>query len=228
MSVITENVLAIGERIDAAARKTGRTAQDITLVAVTKGIAGASVLEAQHAGLKVFAENRVQEAETKVPAVQAEWHMVGHLQSNKIKPAIELFSLIQSVDSVRLAEKIQTEARTLQKTVSILLEVNISGEEQKFGFSPEAVYAALETMKSFSHVRVLGLMGIAPNTKDLETRRASFKKLKGLFGACRSVKSENFDFKLLSMGMSEDFEIAIEEGSNMLRLGRVIFGERKK
>jgi len=220
---IAENIRAVEVRIDTAAKKAGRSLKDITLVAVTKNAAPQAVLEAQQAGIRVFAENRIQEAEVKIPQVAAEWHMIGHLQTNKVKTALSLFSLIQSVDSVRLAEKIQEAALAENKTVSVLLEINISGEEQKYGFKPEEIYGAADALKTFSHLRVLGLMGIAPNSADLEARRTSFKKLKNIFGVCKSMKAENFEMKYLSMGMSDDFDIALEEGSNMLRIGRALF-----
>ncbi len=224
---ITENVREVRACVEAAAAKTGRTLKDITLVAVTKGAALEAVLEAKEAGITVFAENRIQEAAAKVSAVAAEWHMVGHLQTNKIKDALGFFSLIQSVDSVRLAKQIQEAALALNKTVSILLEINISGEEQKYGFAAEEIYTAADAVIAFPNLRVLGLMGIAPNSPDIEARRAAFKKLKSIFNVCKTLKAPNFEMKYLSMGMSGDFEAAIEEGSNMVRLGSVIFGEKK-
>ena len=224
---VAENVLRVHSCVDQAAKKTGRSLKDITIVAVTKGVPLEAVLEAKAAQVSVFAENRIQEAQMKVPQAAAEWHLVGHLQSNKIAPALELFSLIQSVDSVRLAKMIQEAAVAAQKTVSVLLEINISGEEQKYGFAPEEIYNAADAITAFSNIRVLGLMGIAPNTQEVEARRAAFKKLKSIFSVCKTLKAPNFEMKHLSMGMSSDFEIAIEEGSNMVRLGQAIFGERK-
>ena len=224
---IAENVRSLQARIEGAAKRSGRSLKDITLVAVTKGAALPAVIEAGEAGVCVFAENRIQEAQDKVAQVPAEWHLVGHLQTNKINAALGLFSLIQSVDSARLAEKINVAALALGKPASVLLEINISGEESKYGFAPEEIYGAAAAIKPLSHVRVLGLMGIAPNTEDPEARRASFKKLRNIFSVCKSMKGENFEMKHLSMGMSDDFEIAIEEGSTMVRVGRAIFGERK-
>lgn len=224
---VAENVRAVQARIEAAAVKSGRTSKDVTLVAVTKGMGVDAVRAAREAGLAVFAENRIQEAKEKVAAEPGEWHLVGHLQTNKIKDALGLFSVIQSVDSVRLAGEIEKAAAAENKTVSVLLEVNISGETQKYGFAPEELYGAADEMKKFPHVKVTGLMGIAPNTPDVEARRASFKKLKGLFGVCKGMKSDNFQMTHLSMGMSDDFEVAIEEGSTMVRIGTALFGKRK-
>lgn len=225
---IAERVKQIRERIEAAAVKSGRTANDITIVGVTKGVSVEAVVEARAAGISILGENRVQEAEEKVLQVPGEWHLIGHLQSNKVHRALELFSTVQSVDSVRLAEKINESALALGKIVPIFLEINISGEEQKYGFKPEDIYGAGDGIAPLSNIQVTGLMGIAPNSPDTQERRASFKKLKNIFGVCKSMKIENFQMKFLSMGMSDDFETAIEEGSNMLRLGRSIFGERKK
>ncbi len=224
---VAENVRSVEARIDEAAKKAGRSLKDITLVAVTKGFGADAVMAARDAGVKVFAENRVQEAQAKISEVPAEWHLVGHLQTNKVDAAISLFNLIQSVDSARLAEKINEAAAARNVPVSVLLEINISGEPQKYGFAPEEIYGAADAIKPLSHVRVEGLMGIAPNTQDMEARRAAFKKLRSIFSVCKSMKHENFQMKHLSMGMSDDFEIAVEEGSTMVRVGRALFGERK-
>lgn len=228
-TVIKENYEKLLARIGAAAAKSGRSAQDVTLVAVTKSAALDAVLEAQQCGVRIFAESRVQEAQEKIPVVVgAEWHMVGHLQTNKIKTALALFQCLQSVDSVRLAEEIHTELLAQNRVLPVLLEVNISGEKQKFGFEPERVYSAVDEIKKLTQLDVQGVMGIAPNTKDIEERRAAFKKLKGVFTVLKSMKGERFQMKWLSMGMSDDFETAIEEGSNMVRVGRALFGKRQK
>ena len=197
--------------------------KDIALVAVTKSASIEAVLRAKEAGIGVFAENRIREAQEKIPLVPAEWHLVGHLQSNKIKDALGLFQMIQSLDSLSLAWKLNAELLLQNRVFPVLLEVNISGEKQKFGFGPEELYGAADEIKHLSQIQVMGLMGIAPNTPDGGARRAAFKKLKGLFGVCKTLKSERFEMKYLSMGMSDDYEIAIEEGSNMVRLGRALF-----
>ena len=212
--------------IEQAAQKTGRSLKDITLVAVTKGVKLEAIQEAREAGVVIFGENRVQDAMEKIPAVQGmdnQWHLIGHLQSNKIKAAIALFQLIQSVDTVRLANKISEESLTENRVTSVLLEVNISGEEQKYGFKPEEIYTALDFIAKMPDIRVLGLMGIAPNVAQDNVRRETFKKLRGIFSVCKTLKYENIEMKYLSMGMSDDYVIAIEEGANMVRLGRILF-----
>lgn len=212
--------------MDEAARKSGRSLKDITLVAVTKHASQELILEAQSAGLTLFGESKVQEAEAKILSVNVpgvQWHMIGHLQSNKVKTAVSLFSLIESVDSVRLAKNISDTSLAENKVASILLEINISGELQKYGFKPEELYTAIEEVAELPGVRVLGLMGIAPQSADPEVKREAFKKLRKLFSVCKGLKHGNVEMKHLSMGMSDDFEIAIEEGANMVRLGRALF-----
>ncbi len=224
ISCIKEKLERLNERIDAAAKKGGRTLKDIRLVAVTKGASIEAVQHALEAGIVEFGENRLQEAELKVPLAQAQWHMVGHLQSNKVARSVSLFSMIQSVDTVRLAERINAEAAAQNKIMPVLLEVRISpDEEQKYGFLPEELYGAVDEIAEFSNLVVKGLMGIAPNTADPEPRRAAFKKLKNLFSVCKTIKKERVAMEWLSMGMSDDFEVAIEEGSNMIRIGRLLF-----
>ena len=227
MTSIKENIERVRQKIDAAAERSGRSLKDITIVGVTKSAAVEQILEAQQAGIGFFAENRVQDAEVKVPQVQAEWHMIGHLQTNKIKTALGLFQCVQSVDSVRLAKELNEALLPDNRVLPVLLEVNISGEKQKFGFEPMEIYSAVDEIKPLTQLFVQGVMGIAANSEDPEVRRASFKTLKGLFTVLKSMKSERFEMKHLSMGMSDDFEIAVEEGSNMLRLGRALFKEKK-
>lgn len=226
---IKERLDRLNGLVDQAAKRSGRSAKDITIVAVTKGAGAEAVKEAVSAGLKMFGENKVQEAEAKIPLVgdpALEWHMIGHLQSNKIKPAMELFGLIQSVDALSLAKKLNEAAIAGARTVSVLLEVNISGEKQKFGFGPEEIYGVLEQVAALPAVKVLGFMGMAPAGPDLTAKKEAFKKLRNIFSVCRTLKHSNIEMKHLSMGMSDDFEIAIEEGSNMIRIGRALFRDR--
>ena len=226
-TAITENIEQVKKRIEAVLARTGRGLGDIKIVAVTKSARLDQILEAQTAGIQVFAENRVQEAQEKAPQVPAEWHMIGHLQSNKIKSALGLFQCVQSVDAVQLAKEINAQLLAEQKTLPVLLEVNTSQEKQKFGFDPQEIYSAVDEIRTLTQLEVRGLMGIAPNTADAQARRAAFKKLKNVFVVLKGMKGDRFQMQTLSMGMSDDFEIALEEGSNMLRLGRVIFGGRK-
>ncbi len=225
MAAIKENLERVCGLMDEAAKKSGRSAKDITLVAVTKGVNLERILEAYEAGIRLFGENRVQEALFKIPqmAIDAEWHMIGHLQSNKIKDAISLFTMIESVDSIRLAQKISGESMALGKVTPALLEINISGEAQKYGFGPEEIYSAIEEMVSMPGIRVEGLMGIAPNNVGDESKREAFRKLRNIFSVLKGLKKQNVEMKCLSMGMSDDFKIAVEEGSNRVRLGRVLF-----
>ena len=222
---VKENLEKTEARIASAAAKSGRSRKDITLVAVTKGASIPQILEAKALGLEIFGENKVQEAGPKITEIGAgsQWHMIGHLQSNKVPEAVSLFSMIQSVDTARLAEKINTEAQKQNKVMPILLEINASGEEQKYGFAPEEIYTAIEEISVLEHLEVLGVMGMAPNSEDPAARREAFKKLRSIFSVCKSIKKENIKMKHLSMGMSDDFEVAIEEGANMVRLGRVLF-----
>ena len=228
MTAITENIERVKQRLEAAAGRSGRALKDIAIVAVTKSANVERILEAQRAGLTQFGENRVQEASEKIPLVPAEWHMIGHLQSNKIKPALGLFQMIQSVDTVRLAEKINAELLVENKTMSVLLQVNVSGEGQKSGFGAEEIYSAVEKIKPLTQLIVQGVMGMAPLSDDEGPKREAFKKLKNVFIVLKAMKTERFRMQTLSMGMSDDFEIAVEEGSNLVRLGRAIFGDGKK
>ena len=223
MTSIKENIERVRERVDAAAKRSGRSLNDVAIVAVTKSASVEQILEAQQLGITIFAENRIQDAMIKIPQAQAEWHMIGHLQSNKIKSALGLFQMIQSIDSVRLAREVNEALIPENRVLPVLLEVNISGEKQKFGFEPDEIYSAVDEIKPLAQLAVQGVMGIAPNTEDAEVRRASFKKLKGVFTVLKAMKGERFQMRHLSMGMSDDFEIAIEEGSTMVRLGRALF-----
>lgn len=253
---IKERLAQVQEAIEKAAIKSGRSSKDITLVAVTKGVEPQVILEAREAGLLIFGENRVQEAESKIPVINqpankasadfqpankasadsqpatkasadsqpdVQWHMIGHLQTNKIKTALSLFALIQSVDSVRLAKEISEISAADNRVTPMLLEVNISTASKKFGFGADEIYTAIDLIVKLPAIKVLGLMAIGPNHVEDALKRQAFKKLKSIFSVCKSIKSNNLEMKHLSMGMSDDFEIAIEEGSNMIRLGRAIF-----
>lgn len=225
MPSVLDNLNEIRSKIDAAAAKTGRKGADVRLIAVTKGVKAERIREAVDAGLGSLGENRVQEAEEKTAALgmPVEWHMIGHLQTNKAKTAAELFSVVQSVDSLKLAQKLSQEAQALNKTLRILLEVNVSGEEQKHGFGPDELYGVVGQIAALPALKTEGLMGMAPNTQDTAPRREAFKKLKGLFIVCKGLKYPTVEMKTLSMGMSDDYEIAVEEGANMVRIGRALF-----
>jgi pyridoxal phosphate enzyme (YggS family) len=224
MAVGTEiraNVEVVRQRIEQACQRSGRSPAEITLVAVTKTVAPPAVAAAFEAGISHFGENRVQEAVAKIEQLaaltpQPTWHMVGHLQTNKAKSAVAIFDIIHSVDSLRLAEVLSQRA---QKTLPILLEVNVAGEVSKSGFSTDDVAPALAAISSLPRLAIKGLMTIAPLVDDPEEVRPVFHKLRSL--------RDSLGLEHLSMGMTDDFEVAIEEGATMVRIGRAIFGERQ-
>ncbi|RQW04569.1 MAG: YggS family pyridoxal phosphate-dependent enzyme [Calditrichaeota bacterium] len=225
---ISENLSRCLERIDKAAAKSGRNLSDITLVAVTKTVEPERMNEGIKAGITIIGENKVQEAVAKKPKViPVAWHMVGHLQRNKVKQAVELFNMIQSVDSVRLAKEIDKRCGNINKVMPVLVEVNTSGEDSKYGCPPETTGELIGKICELSHLKIEGLMTIGLFTDDMELVRPCFVKLRKLAEQLKSLKIPRTDFKILSMGMSADFETAIEEGSNMVRIGTAIFGPRK-
>jgi PLP dependent protein len=229
MSSISENLARIKERINSACAKVNRKPEDVNLVAVTKTVDTERIKEGIAKGIKIIGENRVQEAKEKFPAIgnSVDWHMVGHLQTNKVKTALEVFSLIQSVDTIHLAEEIQKRASAISRIVPILIEVNTSGEETKFGLNPKELFSVITSIQAMPNLSIQGLMTIGPGLA-VENPEASRKSFQMLFELRNKVEGE-FKLKLpfLSMGMSSDFEIAIEEGSNMIRIGTAIFGKRE-
>jgi pyridoxal phosphate enzyme (YggS family) len=224
MSGICENLQAIRKRIDAAARKTGRTGEDIVLVVVTKTRSVAEIREALACGATDLGENYVQEAEAKYSEIGAgpRWHMIGHLQRNKVKHAVEFFDMIQSVDSEELAREIGRRAEAIGRCIDTLIEVKISSEPTKFGVDPDEVLRLADVISDIAGIRVCGLMGMAPIVAEPEATRPYFAKLKEIWD-----KLPREQRLYLSMGMTQDFEIAIEEGSNMVRIGTAIFGPRE-
>jgi len=218
---IGANIEEVRERIARACQRAGRPPDEITIVAVTKAVEPSAIADAFKLGIRHFGENRVQDAEEKIRQLswlepRPTWHMVGHLQSNKVKIAVEIFDIIHSIDSVRLAEAI---SRRTQKTIPILLQVNVSGETSKGGFSIAEVEPALEAISRLPKIEIRGLMTMAPMVTDAEQVRPVFRKLRSL--------RDSFRLEHLSMGMTDDFEVAIEEGATLVRIGRAIFGERK-
>lgn len=224
VATIAENLAVVRGRIAEAARKSGRKPEDVTLVTVTKTIDIPRIREAIAAGAKDLGENYVQEAIEKWEAIGASdvrWHFIGHLQRNKARQAVGVFSTIQSVDNLPLAMEIGRRAEARGIVVDVLIEVNISGEKTKYGVSPEDALDFAGEIAEVSSVRLQGFMGMAPFVADPEIIRPCFTRLKGLWD--RLPKEQR---RWLSMGMSHDFEIAIEEGSNMVRIGSAIFGPR--
>jgi PLP dependent protein len=231
--VLIENLQRVRDQIAEAASRAGRKPGDITLVAVSKTFPPATVLEGYAAGLRHFGENRVQEAADKIPTVlvqapQAHWHLIGHLQRNKVKEAVELFSLIHSVDSLRLADAISRRSETLGKRMPILLEVNLTEEDSKSGFRLDADRSAFwreaEQICALPAVQPQGLMTIASYSPRAEDARPVFERLRNLRGELAARLSGEWPH--LSMGMSADFSVAIEEGATLVRIGTAIFGER--
>ena len=223
MSSIGENLRSVEDRIDKAASKSGRRREDITLVTVTKTRGVDEIREAIACGATDVGENYVQEAEDKFAHIgsAARWHMIGHLQRNKARHAVEFFSLIQSVDSVELAREIGRRAEAIGKRIDVLLEVGISGEATKFGVDPDATLSLVDNIVQVSGIRLCGLMGMAPFLENPEDTRPLFANLRQLW-----EKLPDEQRLYLSMGMTSDFEVAIEEGSNMVRIGTAIFGPR--
>ncbi len=222
---IRENIIGLRQRIEKAASRVNRNPDEITLVAVTKTVQPEIIQQAIDCGIKIIGENRVQEAKEKFGIIgnRVQWHMVGHLQTNKVKDALKIFNLIHSLDSIKLAQEIETRAST---PVDCLIEINTSQEPTKFGIKPEDLFKFYEELKNFKKIKVLGLMTIGPGwaITDPEASRSSFTLLHDL----RDELAQAFDqeFPVLSMGMTSDFEVAIEEGSNMIRIGTAIFGPR--
>ncbi len=228
--LIGQNLEILKTRIDNACTKAGRPSQGITLIAVTKTVPVETIEFAIDAGIKTIGENRVQEAQEKYNLIgnRVEWHLIGHLQTNKVKKALEIFSVIQSIDSLHLAAEIEKRTNAINKTIPVLIEVNTSQEATKFGVNPNELNGLIKDMLPLSHLQISGLMTIGPGLaiEDKEKSRPCFRLL---YELCQKTETE-FGIKLpyLSMGMTSDFEVAIEEGSNMIRIGTAIFGERVK
>ena len=219
---IGQNLAGIRKRIAKAAEKAGRSPSEVTLVAVTKTVDVSAIQEAFAAGLCHFGESRIQEAKDKIPALSCldprpTWHLVGHLQTNKAKTAAEMFDVIHSVDSLKVAEAISQYA---SRDMSVLVQVNVAGEASKHGFVLQDTIAALEHIARLPHLRIKGLMTIAPYADNPEEVRPVFRRLR--------LMRDSLGLEHLSMGMSHDFEVAIEEGATLVRIGRAIFGEREE
>ncbi len=227
---IPENVARVQERIASACHRSGRRAEDVRLVAISKTMPAEAIRAGYDAGLREFGENRVQEAKAKRPALSdltATWHLVGHLQTNKAKPARELFHWIHSVDSWRLAEKLAQAAPCSSDRLPVLLEVNLGEEATKSGMRPEEAVRLAEQVARLETLELRGLMVIPPFFEDPENARPYFRRLRELAKEIDSRKLPNVSMRELSMGMSHDFEVAIEEGATIVRVGTAIFGPRQ-
>ncbi len=231
MSDIAGNIQAIKERMARAAASCGRRPSEITLVAVTKTFPEEAILQAIAAGVRQFGENRVQEAEGKVLYFRGfpelEWHLVGHLQSNKARRGAELFDVIHSLDSVKLAIRLDQAAKEIGKIISVLIQVDFGGEETKFGAAPDRIREIVDAISNLKQLRINGLMTIPPYFDDPENARPYFAKLRNLSDLLETRLPGCLGQRHLSMGMSHDFEAAIREGATMIRIGTAIFGTRQ-
>ena len=227
--MIRENLSAVEEKIANACRKAGRNRGEVTLGAVSKTKPLSDLREAYEAGAREFGENKVPELTDKIPELPSDirWHMIGHLQRNKVKYIVGKVSMIHSVDSFRLAEEISREAVRKDTTVEILIEVNVAGEESKYGVSPEDAPELVEKIASLPAIKIQGLMTIAPFTENPEENRPFFRKLKQLCVDIERKNIDNVNMAVLSMGMTGDYSVAIEEGATCVRVGTGIFGERQ-
>ncbi len=229
---LPDNIEQVQQRIAAAAIRSGRKAEEITLMAVSKTFPPEQIRQAHVAGLRAFGENRVQEFAGKIAALRdlrdAEWHMIGHLQTNKAFQAAELFSHIDSVDSVRLARKLNSAASDLGKKLSVLVEINIGGEAAKSGVSPDSIEIEdlLNAAPDMPFLALRGLMAVPPYSDDPEQSRPCFRKMHELFDRIAGRRLPGLHMEVLSMGMSHDYEVAIEEGATCVRVGTAIFGAR--
>lgn len=226
--MIQENLAQVRKNIEEACKKAGRDVNEVTLIAVSKTKPVSMLQEAYNAGSREFGENKVQEIMDKYPQLPSDihWHMIGHLQRNKVKYIVDKVCLIHSVDSLRLAEEISAQAVKKQAEVDILVEVNIAQEESKFGTSREEAIALVEEISKFPNIHIKGLMTIAPFIENPEDNRKYFKEIKELSVDIKQKNIDNVTMGILSMGMTGDYMVAIEEGATMVRVGTGIFGER--
>ena len=225
-AIFQERLDAVNRRIESACTRAGRDPAGVKLIAVSKTHGPDSIREAADCGLRVFGENKVQEAKAKIPlcAGNLSWHMVGHLQRNKVPDAVQLFEMIHSVDSLKILETIDAACDEAGRNMPVLIEVNVSGESSKFGMAPEAVPEILESANRLMHVNIVGLMTMPPFTEEIEKARPHFRRLRELRDRWRGATG--IALEELSMGMTHDFEVAIEEGATWIRVGTALFGER--
>lgn len=226
--MLAENLQEVERRIKKACERAGRQREEITLIAVSKTKPVSMLSEVYQNGVRSFGENKVQELAEKIEQMSSDiqWHMIGHLQRNKVKYIVDKVALIHSVDSVRLAETIEQEAAKKDVIAKILLEVNVAEEDTKFGLKIDEVLPTVEKIAVFPHVRICGLMTIAPYVENPEENREVFARLKKLSVDITEKNIDNVSIEVLSMGMTNDYEVAIEEGATMVRVGTGIFGER--
>lgn len=226
--MVAENLAQVQKNINESCNKINRDPNEVTLIAVSKTKPVEMLKEAYDAGARVFGENKVQEIVDKYDQMPSDvkWHMIGHLQRNKVKYIIDKVALIHSVDSIRLAETIEKEAAKNNITANILIEVNVAKEESKFGLMPEELDEFIDKIKDFKHIQVKGLMTIAPFVENPETNREIFRSLRKLSVDISNKNVDNVNVSILSMGMTNDYTVAVEEGATMVRVGTGIFGAR--
>ena len=227
--MISENLNYVHENMKAACQKADRNTEDVTLIAVSKTKPVSFLMEAYEQGCREFGENKVQELVEKYEAMPKDihWHMIGHLQRNKVKYIVDKVALIHSVDSMKLAEEINREAVKKQVDVSVLIEVNVAGEDSKFGVSPQETLSLVQEISALPKVHIKGLMTIAPYVENSEENRQYFEQLRELAVDISRKNIDNVSMNVLSMGMTGDYMVAIEEGSTLVRVGTGIFGERQ-
>lgn len=225
---IKENLDEVKEKIGIAAAKSGRKPEEITLIAVTKTLSVDVINAAMALEITDIGENKVQEVMDKYDHIinEPKWHLIGHLQTNKVKYIVDKVSLIHSVDSLRLAEEISKRCEKAERTMEILIQINVAEEETKFGIQRDEVFELVESVSKLPNLKIKGLMTIAPNTDDEEELRKYFREMKDIFETLKKTMYNRTDMTYLSMGMTNDYELAIEEGANMVRIGTGIFGAR--
>lgn len=226
--MIKDNIKQVKKNIEAACTRAGRSISEVTLISVSKTKPVSDIEEAYNAGSRDFGENKVQELDDKYPVLPKDinWHLIGHLQTNKVKYIADKVCLIHSVDSVRLAEQIEKEAVKHKVDINILVQVNVANEDTKFGLDYEETVNVIKEISQFEHVHIKGLMTIAPFTENPEDNRIYFRKLKALSQNIAGLNIPNVEMKELSMGMTGDYEVAVEEGATLVRVGTGIFGNR--
>ncbi|MDS1029602.1 YggS family pyridoxal phosphate-dependent enzyme [Bacillota bacterium LX-D] len=228
MTQISANIQLIREKVNAAAKKAGRNPDDIKIIAVTKTVEAAQINEALKCGITAIGENRVQEILRKYDDVEGnvQWHLIGHLQTNKVKYIVNLVDMIHSLDKIELAQEISKRALQNHKEIPVLVQVNISEEESKFGLKAEETESFIQEAAGYPGLKIMGLMTIAPYEEESEQTRPVFRELKELSQFIAGKNIPGVEMRYLSMGMTNDFEIAIEEGANLIRVGTAIFGAR--
>jgi PLP dependent protein len=224
---ILNNIMSVKNNIEKAKQQSDRKDEEIILVAVSKTQSSDRIIQARDCGLTVFGENKVQELVEKYPLVSnVNWHLIGHLQKNKVKYIIDKVQMIHSLDSTSLAEEINKRAEKSNRVMPVLIQINIGKEETKSGIFEEDVEQFIKNLSEFKSILINGIMTIPPNTEDTEQTRKFFRKMKEIFDALKGYKQHNMDIKYLSMGMTDDYELAIEEGANIIRVGTGVFGKR--